>query len=66
MKPKVPCSACSREMHDEATNNVFVAVQVTTSQHPAFKRIYPELQSTVLNICYVCWLKSLGMKGLVL
>ena len=63
---KLPCSACSREMHDEATNSVFVAVHITTSQHPAFKRTYPEINSPIINICYVCWLKSLGVKCLVI
>ena len=64
---KLPCSACSRDMHDKETNAVFIAVQIGWPDSPAFKRIYPELHTpNRVNICYVCWLKSLGMKGLVI
>lgn len=71
------CSVCQRSMRDVESNSsvvgLHISVQDTSDESAyqeashkfseAFHRIYPEL-ALPLNIvvCYVCWLKSLGVE----
>jgi len=58
------CSACGRSMVDAHTQTFAIGceLQITPADADAFKRIYPELTVPMtVSICYVCWLKSLGV-----
>lgn len=65
--PKLPCTACGRDLYDKETNSLYIAVQIGWPAAPAFQRIYPELRApNRVNICYVCWLRSLGVKQFII
>lgn len=67
-----PCSVCGRDMVDHETgssmNGAFCSVAVVNDGPEladfgaAFRRIYPDLPFPLqVAVCYVCWLKSLGL-----
>src|SRR5690348_15911202 len=64
----VSCDVCGRNMRDTETGVTITALQVglrgdTDRIRLTVGRVYPEInQDHVYKICYVCWLRSFGVR----
>ena len=60
------CDVCNEELTDVEKNTTIIGVLFNISKldkdHSETKRIKEIFGKTEFNICYVCWLKSLGIK----
>jgi len=65
-----PCDSCGHDMYDPKTNNSVTGVRIEVAVRPGeektahaeFKRIIDTFGKSDFDVCYVCWLKSLGVK----
>ena len=64
------CSVCDRNMTDSQGRTI-IGVSISLGSNfpgraegdPGLSEIYPEIeQNKIYNICFVCWLRSLGVK----
>jgi len=67
--PEITCSVCGRNLTSKDGGSfIGLVISVTTTTvaeqwASQFQEVYPELKIPLnVNICYVCWLKSLGVK----
>lgn len=60
---KKPCFICGRDMHDDESGNQFIglSIDLRVEHLSGFERVYPELKDFHVDVCYVCWLKSVGV-----
>lgn len=61
------CDVCSHEMWDteSQTNLIGTVMKLTISDnvsHPEVQRVKDLFGKLEFNVCFVCWLKSLGVK----
>jgi hypothetical protein len=65
-KTPVLCDVCKRNMKDKnGTTHIGFNSSVNFETDEDVKRwlgIYPELTKVDYNICWICWLKSMGIK----
>ncbi len=65
--PPPTCDVCQRVMGTEIIGSI-VGMQIEVSAtdesfNAELRKVYPELSFPLdVKICYVCWLKSLGVK----
>lgn len=63
------CSACGRNITAKSGGNIIgLSILVSNESTPSFvaefKEIYPELElPLIVDVCYACWIKSLGIKA---
>ncbi len=60
------CNACGRELEEEGMSMIGTFIELTVENELAKKymdAVYPELprDGFKVSVCYVCWLKSLGV-----
>ena len=55
------CDVCGLSMTDDE-NREFVGISFELSRHPEAERVLKTFGKQTFKICFVCWLKSLGVK----
>ena len=69
-KKKLPCDVCGHDMYDPKANYTVTAVRVSIqiayqdplSKHREIQRVVKTFGKLAFDVCYVCYLKSLGVK----
>jgi len=66
----VVCDVCGNNLRDDELDSNFIGIEISL-KYPATERPHKELRRIEktfgrlkFDICYVCWLKSLGIKPL--
>lgn len=55
------CDACGRPMYDDEGREC-IAVNIAVYAHPEADRVLKVFGKQTFNICFVCFLRALGMK----
>jgi len=67
---KLPCSVCGQDMYDPKTKNTVTGIHIgicvkpgeEEGAHSEYKRVIKVFGKNEFDICYVCWLRALGVK----
>lgn len=60
------CDSCGESLYDDTLKMSIIAIRIDLSEHSGnhkeIKRVLDTFGKTKFDICFTCWLKSLGVR----
>ena len=67
-RDETECDACGRQLYDPVSDSTIVALHISVAapensvRHFEQQKLIDEFGKSAFNICFYCWVKSLGVK----